>query len=146
MIKYAALLHDLGKIGLSQDILDKEEELTADELGEIRQHEIMSDRIVAPMKFLDETRPMIRHHHERFDGKGYPDGLSGEDIPLGARIVSVADAFDALTSSRPYHERLTRDEAVLKMEADEGWFDPRVLDAFKRVLEKEGGPGWEEEK
>jgi response regulator RpfG family c-di-GMP phosphodiesterase len=146
MIKYAALLHDLGKIGLSQDILDKEEELTADELGEIRQHEIMSDRIVAPMKFLDDTRPMIRHHHERFDGKGYPDGLSGEDIPLGARIVSVADAFDALTSSRSYHERLTRDEAVLKMEADEGWFDPRVLDAFKRVLEKEGGPGWEEEK
>jgi putative nucleotidyltransferase with HDIG domain len=146
MVKYAALLHDLGKIGLSQDLLDKEEKLTPDELGEIRQHEIMSDRIVAPMKFLEKTRPMIRHHHERFDGKGYPDGLSGEDIPLGARIVSIADAFDALTSSRSYHERLTRDEAVLKMEADSGWFDPGVLEAFKRVLEKEGGPGWEEEK
>jgi len=145
MVKYAALLHDMGKIGLSQDLLDKEEELTPDELGEIRQHEIMSERIVAPMKFLEQTKPMIRHHHERFDGEGYPDGLSAEDIPLGARIVSVADAFDALTSSRSYHERLTRDEAVLKMEADSGWFDPKILDAFKRVLEKEGGPGWEEE-
>jgi putative nucleotidyltransferase with HDIG domain len=145
MVKYAALLHDLGKIGLSEDLLNKQGDLTPDELGEIRQHEIMSDRIVAPMKFLEKTRPMIKHHHERFDGKGYPDGISGENIPFGARIVSVADAFDALTSSRSYHERLTRDEAVLKMEADSGWFDPKILEAFKRVLEKEVGPGWEEE-
>jgi response regulator RpfG family c-di-GMP phosphodiesterase len=146
MIKYAALLHDLGKIGIKDELLKKGGGLSADEIEEIRQHEILSDRIVAPMKFLAQTRPMIRHHHERFDGKGYPEGLKGEDIPLGARVIAAADSFDALTSTRSYHDRLTKDEAVLKMEADAGWLDPRILEAFKRVLEKEGELGWKEER
>ena len=146
MVRYGALLHDLGKIGLPDELLRKTGEPTETELEEIRQHELSSDRIVTPMKFLEETRPMIRHHHERFDGAGYPDGLSGDSIPLGARIITVADCFDALTSTRSYHERLTRDEALLKMEEDYGWFDPEILEAFKKVLGKESGPGWMEEK
>lgn len=144
MVRYGALLHDMGKIGLPDELLRKTGEPTERELEEIKRHEISSDRIVSPMKFLDETRPMIKHHHERFDGAGYPDGLSGDSIPLGARIIAVADCFDALTSTRSYHERLTRDEALLKMEEDYGWFDPEILEAFKKVLEKEGGQGWEE--
>lgn len=146
MVRYGALLHDLGKIGLPDELLRKTGEPTEAELEEIRQHEISSDRIVTPMKFLEQARPMIRHHHERFDGAGYPDGLSGDSIPLGARIIAVADCFDALTSTRSYHERLNRDEALLKMEEDYGWFDPEILEAFKKVLEKEAGPGWKEEK
>jgi len=145
MVRYGALLHDLGKIGLSDELLRKAGGPTESELQEIKQHQLSSDRIVSPMKFLKETRPMIRHHHERFDGAGYPDGLSGDSIPLGARIIAVADCFDALTSTRSYHERLTRDEALLKMEEDYGWFDPEILEAFKKVLGKEDGPEWMEE-
>lgn len=145
MVRYGALLHDLGKIGLPDELLRKSGEPTEEELEEIKQHEISSDRIVSPMKFLEQARPMIRHHHERFDGAGYPDGLSGDNIPLGARIIAVADCFDALTSVRSYHERLTRDEALLKMEEDYGWFDPEILEAFKKALKKEGGSGWMEE-
>jgi len=145
MVRYAALLHDVGKIGLKDELLEKKEDLSESELGEIREHEILSDNIVAPMKFLDRARPMIRHHHERYDGGGYPDGLSGNEIPLGARIVAVGDAFDALTSRRSYHQTRSKDEALALMESDSGWFDPEVLEAFKRVLEKESGPAWEEE-
>lgn len=145
MVRYAALLHDVGKIGLKDELLAGKGDLSETELGEIREHEILSDNIVAPMKFLDRARPMIRHHHERFDGGGYPDGLSGGEIPLGARIVAVGDAFDALTSRRSYHQTMRRDEALALMESDSGWFDPEVLEAFKRVLEKESGRAWEEQ-
>jgi putative two-component system response regulator len=111
-LRYGALLHDVGKIGVDEAALRKSGPLTSDEYHQVRQHPLIGERIVEPLRLAALIGPIVRHHHERWDGRGYPDGLSGDAIPLGARIVAVADAFDAMTARRPYGEPLTLDAAI----------------------------------
>jgi putative nucleotidyltransferase with HDIG domain len=120
----AGLLHDIGKIGVPEPVLRKREALSDDEWALMRHHPVIGAQIVAPFEFFTGGALIIRHHHERNDGSGYPDGLAGDAIPLGARIVAVADVYDALTSERPYRAALSQDAAVQRLLADAG----RTLD------------------
>jgi HD-GYP domain-containing protein (c-di-GMP phosphodiesterase class II) len=119
-IAQAGLLHDLGKIGIPEGVLRKPGPLSEEEWVVIRRHPLVGARIVAPLEFFTDGAVIVRHHHERHDGSGYPDGLRGELIPLGARIVAVADVYDALISDRPYRPRLARAAAVRRLEAEAG--------------------------
>jgi putative nucleotidyltransferase with HDIG domain len=141
-IAQAALLHDLGKIGVPESILRKPGALTEAEWESMRRHPVTGAQIVSPLEFFDEGAIIIRHHHERVDGSGYPDGLKGEAIPLGARIVAVADVYDALTSRRPYRDRLGHDQAVqaLLRESDRA-LDDRLVMLFVDMLEGSPPPG-----
>jgi putative nucleotidyltransferase with HDIG domain len=120
----AGLLHDIGKIGVPELLLRKPGPLTPEEWQAMRRHPLVGAQIVAPFDFFARTAPLIRHHHERWDGSGYPDGLAGHAIPLGARIVAVADVFDALTSTRPYRAAVAPDTALAHLLAEAG----RTLD------------------
>jgi len=136
-LELAALLHDVGKIMISEQILGKPGKLTDQETYIIRQHPEMGERIVSEVEFLKETKPFIRHHHERFDGLGYPDHLSGESIPLGARVIFVAEAFDSLRSDSPYHHSRDVKEAFAEMERGaETQFDPQILRIFIEEVRK----------
>lgn len=115
-LKVAALLHDIGKISVPMEILNKTDALTDDEYDIIKQHPIFSDNILKNFEELSHLRPYIRHHHEKMDGTGYPDGLKGEEIPIESRIIAIADIFEALIGERPYRKPLTHDEAILFME------------------------------
>lgn len=130
VIAQAGLLHDLGKIGIPESVLRKPGPLSEEEWAVMRRHPIVGAQIVAPLEFFAEGAVIVRHHHERHDGSGYPDGLRGELIPLGARIVAVADVYDALTSDRPYRPRLARDEAVRRLDTEAG----QTLDARLTAL------------
>jgi putative nucleotidyltransferase with HDIG domain len=123
-IAQAALLHDLGKIGVPEGVLRKPGALTATEWEIMRRHPVVGAQIVAPLEFFDDGAIIVLHHHERQDGSGYPDGLTGEMIPLGARIVAVADVYDALTSDRPYRRALTQADAIAHLHHEAG----RTLD------------------
>lgn len=125
VIAQAGLLHDIGKIGIPESVLRKPGPLTDGEWVVMRSHPVVGAQIVAPLEFFSEGAVVIRHHHERIDGSGYPDGLRADAIPLGARIVAVADVYDALTSDRPYRRRFTSDEAITRIEHWAG----RALDA-----------------
>lgn len=130
-IHHAGLLHDIGKIGVADAILKKPGRLTEDEFREMRNHADMSYRILEPVEFPHDIKPMVRHHHEWFNGAGYPDGLAGETIPLGARILSVADAYEAMTSDRPYRKALPNERAVTELMNYAGTqFDPGIVEAF----------------
>lgn len=136
-IEYAALIHDVGKIGVDRRILEKPAKLDEKERVFIEKHPAIGSNLIAPIPFLSSIAPMILYHQEWYNGKGYPEGLEGEEIPLGARIVAVIDAFDAMTSDRPYHKKMSVDEAVLELKRCEGTqFDPDVVDAFIDVVEK----------
>ncbi|NIS59927.1 MAG: HD domain-containing protein [Proteobacteria bacterium] len=131
ILELAALLHDVGKIMISEQILGKPGKLTDQEIYAIRQHPEMGEKIVGDVKFLRETAPFIRHHHERFDGLGYPDGLSGESIPLEARVIFIGEVFDSLTSDTSYHTTMDLKEALGEMERGAGTqFDPNILGIF----------------
>ena len=135
-IAQAALLHDLGKIGIAESILRKPGPLTDEEREIMRRHPLTGAQIVAPLEFFDDGAIIVRHHHERWDGSGYPDGLSGDAIPLGARIVSVADVYDALTSSRPYRAALMREEAIELIHREGGrTLDPLVVERLVEALD-----------
>ncbi len=129
--EYGALLHDIGKIGVPEAILNKPGKLTPEEFAIIKQHPEIGERICQPLRFGPEIGPIVRGHHERWDGGGYPDGLVGEAIPLGARIVAVADSFDAMTTDRPYRKALPLEQVweTLRTGAGTQW-DPAVVDAF----------------
>ncbi len=130
-----ALLHDIGKIGIAEAIINKSSRLTEEEYIEIKTHPSRGASIIEPAKFLREKVPLIKYHHERYDGKGYPEGLKGENIPLMARIVCVADSFDAMTSKRAYRDVMPLDEARNELVKCSGTqFDPRVINAFLEVL------------
>ncbi len=134
-------LHDIGKIGVRDSILNKPGPLTREEYEIVKKHPSIGDSIVSELGLSPEERSIIRHHHERWDGTGYPDGLSGEQIPMLARIVSVVDAFDAMTSKRAYREAMSREEAIAELNRNRGkQFDPCSLDAFLEVV-KEIGDG-----
>src|SRR5215210_449972 len=130
-----ALLHDVGKIGIPDRILQKSGRLTEDEYAEIKRHPLLGVSILTPVRELAPALPVVKHHHERFDGKGYPDGLRGEEIPLIARIVSVADAFDSMIRARPYGYGISRKAALAEIEENSGTqFDPRTVRALLEVV------------
>lgn len=137
-LQIGALLHDIGKIGISENIINKPARLTADEYELIKTHPVRGANIIEPASFLKEKVPLIKHHHERFDGKGYPDGLGGDAIPLLARIVCVADSWDAMTSKRAYRNVVPREQAVQELLKCAGTqFDPKIVAAFMEVLQDE---------
>ena len=119
-MKTAALLHDIGKLAVPEHILSKPGPLTQEEFQKIRVHPQVGAEIISAVPFPYPVAPLILSHHERWDGKGYPQGLKGEEIPLGARILSVVDYFDALTSDRPYHKAMTPDAAIALLQAGSG--------------------------
>ncbi len=134
-VKYAAILHDVGKIGVSESILNKEEKLLEPEWDIIRNHPIIGQNIVKSIKFLYDIGMGVRHHHERYDGYGYPDGLKGEEIPLDARIIAVADCYDAMTSDRSYRGGRKKLEALEELRRVAGTqLDPDLVDMFCKVL------------
>ena len=127
----AGFLHDIGKIGVPEAVLRKRGALDPDEWALMRQHPVVGAQIVAPFEFFAAGALTIRHHHERCDGDGYPDGLVGEAIPLGARVVAVVDVFDALTSDRPYRAALPREAALEHLRGQAGrTLDARIVTAF----------------
>ncbi|HET6831379.1 MAG TPA: HD domain-containing phosphohydrolase [Solirubrobacterales bacterium] len=136
MLRYAATLHDIGKIGIRHEIINKAGALSDAERAEVEQHSLIGERIIEPIEFLEPIRPIVRHAHERWDGSGYPDGLVGEAIPLGARIVFACDAYDAMTSDRPYRAGMTEDAARAELRAGAGiQFDPKVVEALLEVTD-----------
>jgi HD-GYP domain-containing protein (c-di-GMP phosphodiesterase class II) len=140
IIEYAGILHDVGKIGIPDAILSKRGPLTDQEYSVIREHPVISTNIIHDIPFLEPTRDIVLHHHERYNGSGYPDGLRGEDIPLGARILAVADAFDAMTTDRPYRAHMLHDHALNELRKHSGrQFCPLAVDAFLFALETEPG-------
>jgi diguanylate cyclase (GGDEF)-like protein len=135
-LELGALLHDIGKIGIPSDILSKPGRLTAAERKIVQTHPELGERIIAPIDRLQSVRPIVRHCHERWDGAGYPDGISGEDIPLESRIIFVCDAYHSMTTDRPYRRRLSHPEALRRLAEGAGTqFDPRVVDVALGVLE-----------
>jgi putative nucleotidyltransferase with HDIG domain len=136
-IAHAGLFHDIGKLGVPDAILTKPAKLTTQEYELMKHHPADGANIVAKFGRLRDAVPLIRHHHERWDGNGYPEGLGGNEIPLGAAIVGLADAWDAMTTDRPYHRALDADEAEAELRKHRGTqFAPLVVDAFFRVLER----------
>ncbi|MBU4251867.1 MAG: diguanylate cyclase [Candidatus Omnitrophica bacterium] len=138
LIKQAAMLHDLGKIGISESILLKKGKLNKKEFEEIKKHPQIGADIIRPIKFLHDLIPFIFYHHERWDGKGYPSGIRGEDIPLGARVIAIADVYQALISDRPYHKAFSKSAAIDIIKKSSGTqFDPSIVRAFLKVVHKE---------
>ena len=137
-IEYTALLHDIGKIGIADNILGKDSSLTNKEFDKIKEHTIMGANIIEPVDFLKNSYKAIYHHHERYNGKGYPDGIKGEEIPILARIIAVADAYDAMSSDRPYRKKLNKDKILKELKGQSGkQFDPKVVKALFSVLDRE---------
>ncbi|MGH2531600.1 MAG: HD domain-containing phosphohydrolase [Thermomicrobiales bacterium] len=131
----AARIHDLGKVGTGDIALRKNGPLTDQERREMQQHAAIGADIIARLSFYQHSVPTVRHHHERWNGSGYPSGLSGENIPLGARIVGVADAFDAMTSDRPYRRAMAIPDALAELKRNSGiQFDPQIVEAFVRAM------------
>lgn len=136
-LQYAGLLHDIGKVEIPKSILNKNSPLTADECEIIKKHPVYSANILEPLDGMDQLIDFVIHHHERYDGKGYPHGLSGEEISLGARILCVADSFDAMLSERPYSKASMMNEAFVELEQCAGTqFDPIVVRAFISSMKK----------
>lgn len=146
VVRTSALLHDIGKVGIPDTILLKPGLLTPDEIEVIRTHTTIGSKVLSGSQsaFLQAAETIARTHHERWDGKGYPNGLQGEEIPLLGRIVSVADVFDALRSKRTYKEAVSRDEAISIVRSESGKaFDPKVVEAFLAAIEQSDATGEE---
>jgi putative nucleotidyltransferase with HDIG domain len=144
-VHLGALLHDVGKIGVSDSILRKPGPLNDDEWKVMREHPEIGERMLEKVDFLQPALVVVRHHHERWDGRGYPDGLKGEEIPLAARIVGVCDAYDAMTSDRPYRKAMTKDDACGEILTESGTqFDPRCAQLLVDVVKKVGETDLEE--
>jgi HD-GYP domain-containing protein (c-di-GMP phosphodiesterase class II) len=139
VIELAGLLHDVGKIMISEHILGKPGKLTDQEFYQIQQHPVMGERIVESVDLLRDTGSFIRHHHERFDGKGYPDGLAGEKIPLQARVLFVAETFDCLRSDSSFHQGLSFDRSVdVITRGADSQFDSEIVKVFVDSLDLSG--------
>jgi putative nucleotidyltransferase with HDIG domain len=139
ILEFSGILHDVGKIGVPEHVLLKPSRLTPEEFAVVKAHSVIGAEIVHGVEFLQGAEPAIRHHHERWDGKGYPDGLAGESIPLIARILNAADTWDACISERPYHPARSPAEVVpIMAEARGVQLDPKVHDAILRVLMRQG--------
>ncbi len=135
-LRFGSILHDIGKIHIRESILRKKGPLTPEEWAEVKKHPITGFEMIKDIHYLAPANPVVRHHHERWDGDGYPDGLGGDDIPLAARIVAVSDSFDAMTTSRPYRPARTPEDAYGEILRNAGsQFDPLVVEAFRRAWE-----------
>ena len=140
-VMYGALLHDVGKIGIAESILTKPGPLTDDEWVEMRRHPEIGEQICRPLSSSRQFAPIVRHHHERWDAAGYPDGLRGETIPIGARIVGLVDAFDAMVNDRPYRTAITLDDAVAELRSLAGHqFDPGLVPVFIELVGNDLSP------
>ncbi len=136
-LRVAGLVHDIGKMGISEEVLNKKGRLTDEEFEQVRKHPALGEQILRPVIQSERVLSFVRHHHERFDGRGYPDGLAGEEIPFGARLLAVADAYDAMTSDRLYRMAMSADEARQQLRENRGGqFDPEIVDVFLAVQEK----------
>src|ERR1017187_1921592 len=135
-LRRAGVVHDVGKIAVPDAILLKPGRLTAEEWTLIKEHPVVGERICAPLKSFRMVLPIIRHHHEKFDGSGYPDGLRGEAIPVTARVLQVVDVYDALTTDRPYKRAFSVTEALqtMKEEVAKGWWDPHIFEQFEQLM------------
>ncbi len=138
-IEIASLIHDIGKIGIKDNVLLKPGHLSDSEYEKIKKHPRIGEQIIAPIEFLTNVAPLVLYHHERYDGNGYLEGLKAEEIPIGARIIHVADAFEAMTSNRPYSSGISKAKAVAELKTHNGrQFDPKVVKAFLRILARNG--------
>lgn len=135
-LRRAGIVHDIGKIAVPDAILLKPGKLTPEEWKLIKEHPVVGERICAPLKSFRTVLPIIRHHHEKFDGSGYPDGLRGEAIPVTARILQIVDVYDALTTERPYKHAFSITDALqtMKEEVAKGWWDPQIFSEFERLV------------
>src|SRR6202790_2454343 len=135
-LRRAGVVHDVGKIAVPDAILLKPSRLTPEEWALIKEHPVVGERICAPLKSFRFVLPIIRHHHEKFDGSGYPDGLRGEEIPVTARVLQVVDVFDALTTDRPYKKAFSITDTLqtMKEEGSKGWWDPHIFEQFERLI------------
>ena len=134
-VRMAAFLHDIGKVGASSDLLAGKLMLEPERLDSIHDHPAIGERLLLPLGLAASVATSVRHHHERYDGEGYPDGLAGDDIPLAARIISVVDAFDAMTCERPYRQAKTRDEALVVLQEEaRAQFDPGFVEIFCELV------------
>ena len=135
ILEYGALLHDIGKIAIQHDILLKPERLSDQEFLTLKQHPTIGADIVENLKFLKEAAVLVRYHHEQPDGRGYPEGLSGDEIPIGSRIILIADAFDAMTSDRPYRKGLAVGKVVEQLEEYRGkQFDLEIANLTVKLI------------
>jgi putative two-component system response regulator len=135
-LRRGGLIHDIGKLAVSERILLKPGPLTPEERKIMEQHTVIGERICAPLRSFRHVLPIIRHHHEKQDGSGYPDGLKGADVPLTARILQITDIYDALTTDRPYRKALSTEKAfsIMREEVTRGWWDGSILDKFEAVV------------
>ena len=137
-IKYGAVLHDVGKIGIRDSVLNKQGKLTDEEYSEIKKHPETGFNLLKKIKFLAPVANIILHHQERYDGKGYPEGLKGDSIPIGSRIIAVIDTFDAMTTDRPYRKALPKENALQEIKNCSGTqFDPKIVNVFLKVISEE---------
>jgi HD-GYP domain-containing protein (c-di-GMP phosphodiesterase class II) len=138
LIKEAAMLHDLGKVGIAEHILHKKSKLSREEFEVIKKHPQIGVDIIRPIHSLHPVMPFLLYHHERWDGKGYPHGLAGKRIPLGARIIAIADVYQALVSNRHYRKAYSKEKAVTIIRKASGTqFDPDIVKAFLTILQRE---------
>jgi putative two-component system response regulator len=139
-LRKAGYLHDIGKIAISEQVLCKEECLTEDEMDIVRRHVIVGEDICRPLNSLKSLLYAIRHHHERWDGRGFPDGVAGEEIPLMARILAVVDSFDAMVSGRPYREKQSARDVldIMHRERMAGQWDPVLVEYFMAMIRARG--------
>lgn len=135
-LRRAGVIHDIGKIAVPDSIILKPTSLSPDEWKLMREHPVIGERICAPLKSFRAVLPIIRHHHEKLDGSGYPDGLKGDQIPIAARVLQIVDVYDALTTIRPYKPAFSITDALqtMKMEVARGWWDPIIFEAFEKFV------------
>ena len=135
-LRWGGIVHDIGKVAVPEAILLKPGPLTQEEWVVMRHHPVIGERICSPLRSFRYVFPIIRHHHERFNGSGYPDGLEREKIPVTARVLQLADVYDALRTERPYKRGLTQDEAMTTMEQEvqRGWWDPTLFEQFRQMM------------
>lgn len=138
MVRRAGYLLEVGRLGLREDLFTKMEKMSQEEYEMVKSHPKLAQDLLKPIKFLKEIIPIVRHHHERYDGRGYPDGLRGEQIPIESRILAVTSAYVAMTQHRPHRKALTKEQAEIELRnCANSQFDPEIVEIFIRILEDE---------
>jgi len=139
-LRWGGIVHDIGKVAVPEAILLKPGPLSPEERAIMRRHPLVGERICSPLRSFRWVLPIIRNHHEKYDGSGYPDGLKGEQIPVAARVLQIGDVYDALHTERPYKRALSQDEAmrIMEQEVQQGWWDPNLFAQFRQMM-AEGG-------